>query len=65
MKLIRIESKKHGIRYITPDIKYRIQKFYKKADWELAEINGHGHKIIKYFKYFKDAKQYLKNIIEA
>lgn len=64
MKLIRIDTKTHGIKYITPDIKYRIQKFYKKAHWELSEITGNGHKIIGYFKYFKDAKQQLKNILE-
>ena len=64
MELIRVEDKKNGIRYITADSKYRIWKFYKKADWELAEITGHGHKVIKYFKYFKDAKQYLKNMLE-
>ena len=65
MKLSRIESKRQGIRYITADSKYRIWKFYRKADWELCEVTGHGNKIIKYFKYFKDAKQYLKNMLEA
>ena len=63
MELIRVESKKNGIRYITEDCKYRIRKFYRKADWELSEINGHGYKVIKYFKYFKDAKQYLKDML--
>lgn len=63
MELIRVEDKKNGIRYITADSKYRIWKFYKKAYWELAEITGHGHKVIKYFKYFKDAKQYLKEML--
>lgn len=63
MELVRLENKKNGIRYITADSKYRIWKFYRKADWELAEITGHGHKVIKYFKYFKDAKQYLKDMI--
>ena len=33
MEFIRVENKKNGIRYITPDCKYRIRKFYKKADW--------------------------------
>lgn len=65
MKLVRIENKKTGIRYITTDNRYRIWKCYKKAYWELAEITGHGHKIIKYFKYFKDAKEYLKNMLET
>ena len=65
MKLIRIESRCYGIRYITPDIKYRIQKLYKKACWELSEITGNGHKIIAYYKYFKDAKKHLKNILEG
>lgn len=63
MELIRIEDRKNGIRYITSDNKYRIWKYYKKAYWELAEITGHGNKIIKYFKYFKDARQYLKEMI--
>lgn len=63
MELIRVYNKKSGIRYITPDVKYRIRKFYRKADWELSEITGHGCKIIKYFKYFKDAKQYLKEML--
>lgn len=64
MKLFRIEDKKNGIRYITEDNKYRIWKCYKKAYWELAEVTGHGHRIIKYFKYFKDAKQYLKELVQ-
>lgn len=64
MKLIRIYSHRFGIRYLTPDIKYRIQKLYKKAQWELSEITGNGHKIIGYFRYFKDAKQQLKSIME-
>ena len=63
MKLIRVYDKKIGTRYITIDSKYRIWKYYKKADWELAEITGHGRKILKYFKYFKDAKQYLKEML--
>ena len=63
MELIRVYNKKQGIGYITPDVKYRIWKYYKKAYWELAEITGHGNKIIKYFKYFKDAKQYLKEML--
>lgn len=63
MELIRVEDKKNGIRYITADSKYRIWKFYRKAYWELAEITGHEKKIIKYFQYFKDAKQYLKDML--
>lgn len=61
MKLIRIEDK-NGIRYITENSKYRIWKYYKKADWELGEITGHGYKYLGYFKYFKDAKKYLEKL---
>lgn len=63
MEFIRVENKKDGIRYITPDCKYRIRKFYKKADWEISEFTGHEYKIIGYFKYFKDAKQHLRNML--
>lgn len=63
MKLVRIEDKQNGIRYITIDNRYRIWKPYKKAYWELAEITGQGKKIIKYFQYFNEARQHLKDIL--
>lgn len=64
MKLIRVETKKDGIRYITEDSKYRIKKANRNAYWELSEITGHGHKVIDIFEYFYDAKQYLKDVLE-
>jgi ribosomal protein L30E len=62
MKLIRIEDKKSGIRYITADSQYRIWKHYKNSNWELGEITGHGYKFIGFFRYFKDAKRNLKEL---
>lgn len=63
MELIRVESKKIGIRYITPDCKYRIRKMYKKAYWEISKFTGNEYVTINSFKYFKDARKYLKEMI--
>lgn len=65
MKLIRVETKKDGIRYITEDNKYRIQKANRNAVWEVLEITGHGHKVIEIFDYFHEARKYLKEILEG
>ena len=64
MKLIRVENKNDGIRYITEDSKYRIKKANRNSVWVLSEITGYGHKVIDTFDYFYEAKQYLKKIFE-
>ena len=60
MKLFRFEDKKNGIRYITEDNVYKIQKFYKKACWEVVKVTGDGHRTLAHFKYFNEARKYLK-----
>ena len=63
MNLIRVRNNGQGIRYITEDCKYKIWKLDNKSSWQLLENVGNRYKLIQSFKYFKDAKKLLKEII--
>jgi hypothetical protein len=63
MKLFRIENKQNGIRYFTPDMIYRIRKTYKRAKWELTKFNGKNYDKYLYFDSFREAYNFLTDII--
>ncbi len=58
MKLYRVE-RANGITYFEADMKYQIRKPCKAEYWELREFRKNKYVVLRYFKYFKNAKQYL------
>lgn len=65
MELIRVRDTGYGVRYITEDCRYKIWQLEKGDGWRLFEIKTDGKlKMIKGFKYFKDAKNLLKEILK-
>lgn len=59
IKFFRCESLNGEVGYFTIDNKYCIRKYYNKADWEVCRLKDFKSYPIKYFKYFKDAKNFV------
>lgn len=63
MNLYRRENA-HGVTYLEPSMKYKLHKPRKAQYWELHEFRTNKYVVARYFIHFKNAKQYLKNILE-
>jgi hypothetical protein len=64
MKLIRIK-RPDRISYLTTSLKYKIEKRCNGEYWELKEFRNNKYVVVRYFKYFKNAKQYLTEYEEC
>lgn len=62
MKLYRIK-KADRISYLTTSMKYKIEKLCNGKYWELKEFRNNRYITVRYFQYFKNAKQYLADNI--
>lgn len=51
------------ISYIETSMKYKIEKLYNGKYWELKEFRNGKYVTVRYFVYFKNAKQYLAEAI--
>ena len=58
MKLIRLKHPGR-ITYLTTSMQYKIEKLHNGEFWELKEFRHNKYVAVRYFKYFKNAKQYL------
>lgn len=58
MKLYR-RKKADRITYFEMSMKYKIEKLCNGEYWELKEFKNGKYVTLRYFKYFKNAKQYL------
>ena len=62
MKLYRIKHSDR-ISYLTTSMKYKIEKLFNEKYWELKEFRNNRYITVRYFLFFRNAKQYLTDNI--